>query len=366
MDYFMPTRLFTGADCIGQHADALHALGTSCVVVTGKHAAKASGALDDVERALASHDITCCVWDGVTENPPVSACIEAGRYAAQNGARFVLGIGGGSALDAAKAVAVFATNPTLDEAGFYAKSWANEPAPIALVGTTAGTGSEVTKVSVLTDSAARKHSIHDDRFYAAVAFGDSRYTRSCTRAVTLSTGVDILAHATESYFSRKADEISRAFAVRAIRGAVGPLAVAVAGDKLTDGQRRALYEASILGGLAINTTGTCYPHNVGYFLTENYGVTHGFACATFLPDMLVRVRAADPAYAAAFYEEIGSSEEAYVNLLGQCLPTQDIHLSEAEIESLLPRWENNGSVKNTRAEVTVDDIRALLTSLFGE
>ena len=377
MDYFMPTRLYSGADCISQHADAFCALGSSCAIVTGKHAAKASGALDDVTRALEAAGVTSCLWDGVTENPPVAACAEAGRFAATNNAQFIVGIGGGSALDAAKAVAVFAANPGLDEADFYAKDWANAPLPIALVGTTAGTGSEVTKVSVLTDSAHRKHSIHDDALYAAVAFGDSRHTHTCSLSTTLSCGVDVLAHATESYFSRKADDISRAFSVRAIRLAAGPLKLAGVGglhtaktlvDKLlSPSHREALYNASILGGLAINTTGTCFPHNVGYYLTETHGVPHGFASAVFLPAMLERVREEDPAYAAEFYEQIGLDEDAYTSLITDfCLPIEldNISMTPDEIEAALPRWENNGSVKNTRADVTTADIREILTSLF--
>lgn len=365
MDYFMPTRLFTGNDCLAKHKDALLSLGGTCLIVTGGVAATASGAMVDVERALDACGIAHSVWNGVTENPPVASCMEAGRLAAEQGATFVLGIGGGSSLDAAKAISVFAANPSLDEDGFYAKAWEHDPLPIALVGTTAGTGSEVTKVSVLTDAAARKHSIHDDRLYAAVAFGDSRHTHSCPPAVTLSCGVDILAHATESYFSHKADEISRAFAVRAVRLLMEPLMAACTQPAITAEQRQQLYEASILGGLAINTTGTCFPHNVGYYLTENYGVPHGFASAIFLPSMLACVREFDPAYADAFFAEIGASEEAVVRLVDSCVPTYDFRMSTDEIDAALPRWEHNGSVANTRASVSTDDIRRILASLFA-
>ena len=370
MNYFMPTRLFTGEECLSRHGEALRALGRRCLIVTGGQAAKVSGALEDTLRMLEAQGIGSIVWDGVTENPPVSSCIEAGLLGAQQGVDFVLGIGGGSSLDAAKAIAVFAANPQLDEAGFYALAWERDPLPIVLVGTTAGTGSEVTKVSVLTDAARRKHSIHDDRLYATVAFGDSRHTHTCPTGVTLSCGVDVLAHATESYFSHKADDISRAFAVRAIRLAAEPLRLAGSGGDgaLSAEARSQLYDASILGGLAINTTGTCFPHNVGYYLTETYGVPHGFASAAFMPAMLACVRAYDPAYAAAFYDEIGMDEAAYVSLVTDCcLPSaklDDIRMGEAEVEAALPRWENNGSVKNTRANVSVDDIRRVLVNMF--
>lgn len=364
MEFYMPTRLHTGKGCLSTHVDELRALGTSCVIVTDDSSAKASGALSDVQHVLADIGIFNLVWDGVTPNPPVLACIEAGQLAADNDVQFVIGIGGGSSLDAAKAVAVFAANPTLDEDGFYAMKWANNPLPIVLVGTTSGTGSEVTKVSVLTDAQARKHSIHDDRLYATVAFGDSTHTHSCPASVTLSCGVDVIAHATESYFSRKADEVSRAFAVRAIRLSAEPLTVAAAGDTLSDELRRQMYEASILGGLAINTTGTCFPHNVGYYLTENFGVPHGFASAIFLPQMLECVYDYDPAYAQAFFDEIGMDKEALVALIQSCLPAQDIKMSEEEIVAALPRWNGNGSVKNTRADVSVEAIHRILSAMF--
>ena len=105
MNYFMPTRLFTGEDCIAAHKEALRALGRRCLVVTGGAAATESGALADVQGALAACGVETSVWDGVTENPPVASCIEAGRVAAETQADFVLGVGGGSSLDAAKAVA---------------------------------------------------------------------------------------------------------------------------------------------------------------------------------------------------------------------------------------------------------------------
>lgn len=364
VNFYMPTRLFTGDECISKNRDALEALGASCVVVTEAAAGLASGALGDVDEALRSSDIRSIVWDGVTANPPVADCAKAGRLAAKQGVSFVLGVGGGSSLDAAKAVAVFAANPLLDEDEFYAKKWTNEPLPIALVGTTAGTGSEVTKVSVLTDSASRKHSIHDDRLYAAVSFGDSRYTHSCPASVTTSCGVDVLAHAIESYFSNKADEVSRAFAVRAVQLAIGPLVEASAEGSLSAELRAQLYEASILGGLAINTTGTCFPHNVGYYLTENYGVPHGFACAVFLPEMLRIVQEYDPAYAEAFYSEVGATAATVGEVIVSSLPSYDIRMTDQEIAAALPRWENNGSVMNTRADVTTDAIRNMLHNMF--
>ena len=212
----------------------------------------------------------------------------------------VVGIGGGSALDAAKAAAVFAANPGLDEEGFYRKAWENSPLPLLLVGTTAGTGSEVTKVSVLTDSRGRKHSIHDDRLFAAASFGDPKYTAALPRAITLSTGIDVLCHCAESWFNRNADELSRA----------------------------ALYDASLLGGLAICETGTCFPHNVGYYLTETRKVPHGFASACFLPALLDITQVKAPACADRFFRELGIARGELLRLISLCLPETGISMTK--------------------------------------
>lgn len=364
MDFYMPVRLFTGRNCLAAHSSELQKLGRRCYLITGASSARKSGALDDAVSVLTGLETDFAVYDKITANPLLSSCAEAGRFANAFGAEYILGIGGGSALDAAKATAVFAANPDLTEEGFYAKRWPHAPLPIALVGTTAGTGSEVTKVSVVTDSKERKHSIHDDLLYAAVAFGDAKYTIALPQSVTLSTGIDVLTHCAESYFNRKANDISRAFALEGIRKLAAPLSAAAAGAVLTYEQREELYEASLFGGLAICVTGTCFPHNVGYYLTENYGIPHGFACAAFFPELLAHAERCAPDYTAAFYAGIGLSKEALLSLTKKALPVINVCLTEEEITAALPRWENNGSVKATIGEVTLQDIRNMLNKFI--
>ncbi|MBQ6466096.1 MAG: iron-containing alcohol dehydrogenase [Oscillospiraceae bacterium] len=364
MKHYMPVRLFSGEGAVEKNAALFASFGDRCALVTGKRSAVKSGALADVTAALEREGVAFCVFDGVGPNPSVASCIEAGRTAHEFGAAFVVGIGGGSALDAAKAAAVFAANPGLDEEGFYQKRWDRAPLPILLVGTTAGTGSEATKVSVLTDSRGRKHSIHDDRLFAAAAFGEAKYTASLSLPVTLSTGIDVLSHCAESFFNRNADEISRAFAVRGVRLLYAPLRKAAAGGELELSDRAALYEASLLGGLAICDTGTCFAHNVGYYLTENRGVPHGFASAIFLPALLELVKKKDPAYAERFFRETGLGKAELLELVGLCLPENAIRMTEEEIAAALPRWENNNSVRNTCCAVSTAEIRNILEQLF--
>ena len=360
MLFYMPVRVFTGRGCIAAHGELFQKLGCRCLIVTGAGSAKKCGALDEVLSVLQSAKTEVMIYDGITPNPLLASALEAGRKANAFGAEYIIGIGGGSALDAAKAAAIAAADPAVDEEKFYAKDWGAAPLPIVLIGTTAGTGSEVTNVSVVTDSHGRKHSIHDDRLYAAAAFGDPAFMMNIPRSVTLSTGVDVLAHCTESYFSRKANEISRAFAVRGIRRSSAPLKKAADGEALTYDDREALYEASILGGLAICVTGTSFPHNVGYYFTENYGIPHGFACAMFLPELLQHCAAAAPELSEAFYAAIGMTQAENTALVRSTLPEAAFALTEEEVASALPRWENNSSVKNTIGDVTPEQIRKIL------
>lgn len=364
MNFYMPARIYTGSGSFYQHRDEVRALGRRCLIVTGASSAKKCGAFDDAAEAFLAVGIEYTVYDKIAQNPALASCMEAGRIANEFKADFVLGIGGGSAMDAAKAAAVFASNPTLSEKDFYDRKWENDPLPIVLIGTTSGTGSEVTNVAVLTDSKQRKHSIHDDRMYSAMSFGDPKYTMTLPASVTLSTGIDVLAHAAESYFSKKSNEISRAFSVRAISLLVPNLRSAAEGRTLTAGQRAELYEASILGGLAICVTGTVFAHNVGYYLTENYHIPHGTASAAFLPELLEHAGKADAAYTGKFYSALGMSESELLSVIELAMPELDVSMTAEEIEAALPRWENNNSVMNTIGTVTADAIRSILIKKF--
>lgn len=360
MEFYMPGRLVTGADCVRKNASRFAALGKRCLIVTGGSAARLSGALADVQETLAQQGIAWSLFDGIRPNPALADCQAGGKAAAAFGADFVTGIGGGSPLDAAKAAAVFAANPDMTEEEFYSARWPKAPLPIVLVGTTAGTGSEVTSVSVLTDSAGRKHSIHDPRLYAALSLGDPRYTLSLPRSVTLSTGIDAVAHCVESAFSRKADRLSRLFAAQGVRQAVPVLTAAAQGEELSLQQREALYEASVLGGFAINRTGTVFPHNVGYYLTERYLVPHGYASACLIPDLLNHIDKTAPEIAGNFFAACGITEEELRILLERCLPPLKCRATEEELLAALPRWHHNGSVQNTLGEVSEEQILAIL------
>ncbi len=365
MNFYMPTKLVGGVDCIRTHAHLIAQTGTRCLLVTSASAAKRCGALDDVTAVLDRLGIPWEIYDRIRANPTIASCMEAAEMARQFGADFLMGIGGGSALDAAKIAAIAAANPEIDAEGLYAKQWSCRRLPLILVGTTAGTGSEVTPVAVMTDDAGRKRGIRDEMVYADLSFGDPKYTYSLPRSVTVSTAVDAVCHCMESYFNRQANPISRGFALQGMELLLPPLRHLTEHDDLSSRQRQDLYHGSILGGLAISVTGTTFPHNMGYYFSEEHGIPHGHACALFLPNLLDHVAACAPRDTELFFQTLGTTAEELLQLVNTLLPLPSIRLSEETIAALLPRWENNVSVMNTMGTITTDYLRGVLLEKFG-
>ena len=356
LDSFMPVKLVTGAGCVRANGKELAKLGSRCLIVTGKTSARMCGALQDVVDTLETNGQGWVLFDEIGQNPKLTDCMAAAQKAIAAGVDFIVGIGGGSALDAAKCIAVLAANPGLTQAQLYAFDWANAPLKIVAVGTTAGTGSEVTKVSVITTPDGRKKSFHHESVFPVLALGDPTYTMSLPPMVTRATMVDVLAHCAESFFSRAANHISRVFAVEGIRLLLPVFRrMAETGcDNLDYNTREKLYCASIYGGLAINVTGTCFPHTMGYLLTETFGIPHGTACAVFQKDFYEYNKQVVPALAAEFLERIGCSEEEYFSLIEKLVPPCDVKMEETLIAESHSRWVGNGSLAKCQGEFTAD------------
>ncbi len=366
MNFFVNTKVITGVDCVKNNADKIGSYGKKCLIVTGASSAKKCGALDDVISALRSQGISYEIYDKICQNPTVESCVEAGEIACDIKADFIFGIGGGSPLDASKAIAVVATNPDISEEKLYAMEWENRPLPVVAVGTTAGTGSEVTSVAVITNSKGLKKSFRNDLSYPVLSFGDPKYTLSLPDSFTRSTAVDALAHCVESFFNRSANEISKIYAVAGARRLfkVFDKIIANGTKKLTIDDREDLYNASLLGGLAIAVTGTAFPHAFGYFLTENYDVAHGTACAVFLNEFVDYNATVKPELAKEFFDEIRIDEDVFKSTVERITPEISVKLSDKDIADLSSRWENNAGLKRNWGVVDTEFANVLLRKLF--
>lgn len=296
-DFYNPVRIISGQNCVSDYKD-YRAFGLKALIVCGKTSAKLCGALDDMEKALSSQGVDYRIFDRCEQNPLIETCREGGEAAAAFNADFIIAIGGGSPIDAAKAVCVFAANCKLDNTQFFsAESWENDPLPLIAVNTTAGTGSEVTPFSVLTvKSFGNKKSVASPKLFPKIAFLDPKYTYILPRDITINTAIDALSHAVEGLFYREPSIITDSLSRRAIKLLGEGLHDTKSGNLNKETREKLLY-GSTLAGLVISRTATGFTHPMGYPLTYFHGVPHGMANAYFMPEYLKFQAVADPARA---------------------------------------------------------------------
>ncbi|MDD6276031.1 MAG: iron-containing alcohol dehydrogenase [Clostridia bacterium] len=367
MNFYAGTKLITGKDCIESNSYLFKRFGKKCLIVTGKSSAVKCGALSDVTDSLEKEGIAHEVYNGICQNPTAASCIEAGKQARNSGADFIIGIGGGSPLDASKAVAAAASNPDMNEADLYAMNIKNKPLPLIAVGTTAGTGSEVTPVSVLTNCQGMKKSIKSELLYPAISFGDPKYTVSLSEKFTRSTAIDAAAHCIESYFNRTANTMSEVFAVSGLKilSEVFDKINSCGVGSLTYDDREKLYNASILGGYAISVTGTAMPHSLGYFLTENYGIPHGTACGAYLSKFIDINLDEVPEKADKLFNELRTDADSFKEMIKRVSPEISVKLTDEDIAELAPRWDNTPSLKKNFGNIDGEYISDMLRELFS-
>ncbi len=362
--FYMPVNILGGNNALQTNKSIFTGLGKKCLIVIGKTSAKKSGALDELVSVFDELSIEYAIFDEITENPLTSACCDGGKVARDFCADFVVGIGGGSPLDASKAVCVYATNPHIINDDIYTSKVLNEPLPLVVIGTTSGTGSEVSGVSVLTRENGRKQSISGKNYYAKFAIADAKYTYSVPYRTTVSTALDALAHAIESMFSPRADFLTEQFALISIRMIYPILEKLSKSNELPDANDRdTLYFASLYAGFALNKGGTGFPHGMGYALTEDYNIPHGIACAVFIPQYLDEAEKADPTLFNQVMNTMNSDKESVKTLISQLCDLQ-LSIPDEKIEGYVARWETLKNFKNSPTDFNNQDAGELVRALF--
>lgn len=274
--YYMPVKTFFGRNCIEKNGNEILPLGRKAVIVTGKTSAAKNGSLADVIKTLDKLKIPYLHYDKIEPNPSVESVREAALFTGKSGADFIIGIGGGSPLDAAKAIAILAVNDIDDDTLFSGK-YRIKPLPVAAIPTTAGTGSEVTPYSILTyKKISNKKSIASDAIFPVIAFLDPAYTETLSAETTVNTAVDALSHAVEGYLSAKATGVIRPYAIESIR-LIGECIPELKNMETGKASRDKLLYASMLAGIVIAHTGTTAVHAMGYPLTYYKNIDHGRA-----------------------------------------------------------------------------------------
>lgn len=364
--FYLPTRVLAERDALAKHPEFLR-IGRSALIVTGKNSARLCGALDDVISLLEQANIAYTVFDEITENPPLLTCYQGGKLAAQVSADFVIGIGGGSPLDAAKAIAAFATNQGIEPMDIYsAEKRTRHSLPIIAIPTTAGTGSEVNPYSVLTlPEGDKKKTFNSPDSWPRTAFVDPKYTDSLPYATTVSTALDAFAHALESYLSPKSSAFSKAAALFAAEKLWDVLSQYP--DEFTPDMRDALSVAATAAGMAISVTGTGFPHPMGYSLTMLDGIPHGRACAAFAGEYIAFNEKTEVGKAriAHFAAAIGATPRVMATYL-PALAAVELSFTDEEIEQRVSLIENAGNYVNSPYVLSKAEMREIYRRLFGK
>ena len=292
--YQLPTEIVFGEGRIDSIADHLKRHGVTRPLIVTDRGLRATGIIDRVESLLSKAGLEAGTFDDVTSDPQTTTVEEVRERIVDRGHDGTIGVGGGSALDVAKAAAALATNPGSPSDYVGREKLIHDPLPIIAVPTTAGTGSEVTMWSVLTDTqSGAKVSIGSVRIMPRVALLDPELTYGLPPAITASTGMDALSHAVESYGSVWNHPIAESLALRAIELVGRNLRQAVE-DGTDRDARRGMLMASLISELAANSTRLGLCHALAVPVGATHHIPHGIANAILLSPVADFNAAADP------------------------------------------------------------------------
>ncbi len=363
--YYMPTRLFFGDGALEQAKDHLIRLGINALIVTGKSSACLSGALEEVQRLLLDADIGWKIFDRVSENPTVDTVMDGVTELVLAHCDFVIGIGGGSPIDAAKAIALVAAN-RVDRDDIYDVSRYTKSLPLVAIPTTSGTGTEVTQYSVLTDpKTMKKAGFGTELAFPRLAILDPRYTLSLKPLVTLHTGVDALSHLLEGIYSNKRNPVIFPLIFSGIKAIYENLPL-VLSDPRNLTARAEMMRASLYGGMTIAFTSTTLQHSIGYPLTSIYGIPHGLANGIVMRGIMELYYPAVKKELDALFAALGITQMQFYQWLEALQLSLDVQISEGFIEERTPEVMASRNMANNPFEISEDDIRRLYHELKGD
>lgn len=256
------------------------------LLVAGK-TVRGRGLTDEVEAALTEYEIEYAVYDGTVPDPTTDNVEEAVALYSKCGCQAIIAVGGGSAMDCAKAVGARIARPDKPLAKMRGLLKIRKSIPLLIaVPTTAGTGSETTVAAVITDGKThQKYAISDFSLIPHYAVLDPRLTVCLPGHLTATTGMDALTHAIEAYVGRARTRATGAAAAEAVRLIFENLELAYSdGGNLT--ARKNMLYASYLAGTAFTKSYVGYVHAVAHTLGGRYGISHGLANAVLLPKVL--------------------------------------------------------------------------------
>ncbi len=279
-----PTYSYIGYGALKESAKKVAECGKKALIVTGKHVVL-SEMMKHLEALLEEIGIEYYVFDGITGEPTNLMIEEGVEVYKSEKCDFCIGIGGGSPIDSAKAIAAMTTNEG-KIADYNGKVIANPIPPVVAIPTTSGTGSECTQFTVITDVEKDiKMLLKGDYLVPTIAVLEPKFTYSAPKGITASTGMDALTHAIEAYTSRKALPVTDTLAVSAVKRIMKYLPVAYA-DGSNEKARYEMAIASYEAGICINNSTVTLVHGMSRPIGALFHVAHGISNAMLLKTCL--------------------------------------------------------------------------------
>ncbi|MDR1496591.1 MAG: iron-containing alcohol dehydrogenase [Clostridiales Family XIII bacterium] len=385
--YYMPTRFIFGAGALNElHRQKLPG-GKALIVISSGKSMRAGGHLDRLTGQLDEAGIAWTLFDKILPNPVVEHVNEGGELAAREGCDFIIGLGGGSTIDSAKAIAVKAANLAHDFWDFVAGSTGgrqkptNDPLPVVAITTTAGTGTETDQWAVVSKNETKeKLGFGYDKTFPVFSIVDPELMLTVPPALTAYQGFDALFHSTECYLNKIANPLSDIICLDAIRNIGGYLERAVKnGDDMEAREKVAL--ANTEAGFTQSVSGCISKHAMEHALSAySPKLPHGaglIAISLAYYETLIR-KGAVPERFIAMARELGadgaSAPEDFLTALARlqrACNVDDIRLSDYGIK----RDDIDGLVKNAYdnmghmfafdpVEITPDDTRRIFEASF--
>lgn len=281
-NFSLPVKIYFGTDKINELPEIIKELGLKRGVLVCSNTLRKNGVADKIIENC--NGVIVDVFSDIRPNPTTDNVNECVKVLRENNADFAVALGGGSPMDCCKAACAIAKGDDIIESYHTGGKPINadEVIPMLAVATTSGTGSEITNISVLTDLKKNvKSTMNDALMYPKAAIVDPRLTLSVPPKVTASTGLDVLSHALESFWSVLHQPICEACAVHATRLVFKWLYKAYCEPQNLEAREK-MAEASIIAGVAFSNPRTAGSHACSFPLTNLYGVPHGEACAMTL------------------------------------------------------------------------------------
>jgi alcohol dehydrogenase class IV len=379
--FFVPQNIITGENALQMSLEHLKDFGKKALIVTDNMMIKL-GNVKKLTDALDSISVLYTIYPGINSEPNHTMIDEGVEVYKKEGCDFLIGIGGGSPLDSMKAIgAVVANGGSIT--GYMGKKIDNNLPPTCAIPTTAGTGSEATKVSIINNTITNvKMLLNDPKLMARIAVIDPVFTMTAPPEVTAATGVDALTHAIEAYTSRKAFSMSDIFAKSAIKRIFENLYEVYTNGSNFDA-RKEMANAALEGGIAFSNASVTIVHGMSRPIGALFHVPHGLSnamllnvCLEFLkPGAVDRLN--ELAMIIGVHKQGMTTEEgadAFVKATTDLLKKlniktpQEFGIDKDEFFKQIPKMAEDalisGSPQNTRRIPSKDEIMTLYKKLW--